>query len=255
MYIMYVDESGDSGIENSPSDFFVISGIVLHELRWIEYLNRIIDFRKRIRDLYGLKLREEIHASSFFTRPKEFARIPKHERLAIVRNFTDEISKLEDFNVINIVVDKRNKDNDYDVFGSAWGALFQRFENTIRNHNFRGPKNPDDRGIIFPDNTDNKTLTALLRKLRRYNPIPNQPKYGAGYRDLRLRYLIEDPNYRDSRDSYFIQAADLTAFLLYQYINPNHYLRKKYAHNYFERLEPILCKHASSDNEWGIVYL
>lgn len=33
MYLMYVDESGDSGLLGSPTRYFVVSGIVLHELR------------------------------------------------------------------------------------------------------------------------------------------------------------------------------------------------------------------------------
>ena len=34
MYLMYVDESGDVGMVNSPSRYFVLVGLVLHELRW-----------------------------------------------------------------------------------------------------------------------------------------------------------------------------------------------------------------------------
>lgn len=253
MYIMYVDESGDVGLVNSPTNYFVLSGLVIHELRWADYLNQLVEFRQRMRDSFGIKLREEIHAAHFFSKPKELARIPKHERLAIIRHFTREISSMEDFNIINIVVDKQNKDNDYDVFENAWRALFQRFENTIRHRNFQGPSNPDDKGIIIPDNTDNKKLKRLLRRLRRFNPVPNQPEYGFGYRDLRLRFLIEDPNFRDSRDSYFVQAADLVAFLLYQYTDPSNYIRRKHAHKYFERLEPVLCKHASANDPWGVV--
>lgn len=34
MYLMYVDESGDIGLVNSPTHYFVLVGLVLHELRW-----------------------------------------------------------------------------------------------------------------------------------------------------------------------------------------------------------------------------
>ena len=33
MYLMYVDESGDSGLVNSPTRYFVLTGMVVHELR------------------------------------------------------------------------------------------------------------------------------------------------------------------------------------------------------------------------------
>jgi len=48
MYLMYVDESGDSGIVNSPTNYFVLTGMVMHELRWNDYLSRIIELRKRM---------------------------------------------------------------------------------------------------------------------------------------------------------------------------------------------------------------
>jgi hypothetical protein len=39
----------------------------------------------------------------------------------------------------------------------------------------------------------------------------------------------------------FSPAADLVAFLLYQELAPNVYMRKKGGHNYFDRLAPVLC--------------
>ncbi|MGH9916709.1 MAG: DUF3800 domain-containing protein [Pyrinomonadaceae bacterium] len=89
--------------------------------------------------------------------------------------------------------------------------------------------------------------------MRRYNPIPNQS--GRGYRNILLSNVIEDPNFRDSQHSYFIQAADLAAFVLYQHIAPSAYIRKKSGQNYFIRLDPILCKVASSTDSHGVVRL
>lgn len=60
MYLMYVDESGDTGLVNSKTDYFVLTGLVIHELRWQLYLEQLIAFRQRLKQQYGLKLREEI---------------------------------------------------------------------------------------------------------------------------------------------------------------------------------------------------
>ena len=67
MYLIYIDESGDSGLLKSPTPIFVLSGLVVHELRWNEYLDRLIDFRKRMRDQFGLLMREEIHCAQMIT--------------------------------------------------------------------------------------------------------------------------------------------------------------------------------------------
>lgn len=255
MYLMYVDESGDTGLINSPTRFFVLSGIVIHEMRWNEYLEQLIAFRQRINTRFGFKLREEIHSGTILTKPRDLARIPKYERLAILRMFADEVASMSDISIINVLIDKQGKSPNYDVFSVAWGALLQRFDNTLRHHNFPGPRNPDDRGMIFPDNTDNKTLNRLIRKMHHYNPVPNQSRYGHGYRNLKIQSVIEDANFRDSRDSYFVQAADLAAFLLYQMSQPSKYIRKKSAQNYFLRLTNVLCKIASSNDPLGIVRL
>jgi len=255
VYLMYVDESGDCGLVNSPTRHFVLTGLVVHELRWQICLDQIIDFRRRMSQSFGLGMREEVHAAAFISRPGILAqRITRNDRLAILRAFADELASMSDLNLINVVVDKDGKAS-YDVFAKAWTALIQRFENTLAHRNFAGPQNPDDRGTLFPDHTDDKKLTLLLRKMRRYNPIPNQLEYGPGYRNIALTKIIEDPNFRASDHSYFIQAADLAAYLLYQSMVPNAYIKRKSAHNYFRRLEPILCKVASSTDPLGIVHL
>lgn len=251
---MYVDESGDCGLVKSPTRYFVLSGLVVHELRWRPYLDGLIQFRRSIRH-YGLRLRDEFHSGAFISRPGALVRIKRHHRLAMIRQFANALASMTDFNIINIVVDKQNKASGYDVFSMAWKTLIQRFENTISNHKFPGPSNPDERGFILCDHTDDKKLTKLTRQMHHHNPIPHQPNWGSGYRNLPLMYLIEDPSFRDSAHSYFIQAADLCAFLLYQHLAPNSYMCRTSGRNYFTRLDPILCKVASNTNPHGIVHL
>ena len=255
MYLMYVDESGDSGMTRSPTRYFVLSGLVIHELRWKSLIDELISFRRHIKTRFGFKLREEIHAGKMLTSPGELARIPKHQRLEILRCYADILAGFPDLSVINIVVDKQNKAPEYPVFEMAWQALIQRFENTISARNFPGPRYADERGMLFPDATDQKKLNLILRRMRNYNPVTNQGQHGPGFRNLQLRTIIEDANFRDSAVSYLIQSADLCAFLLYQQLAPSLYIRKKSGQNYFNRLDPILCRHASPRDPKGIVRL
>jgi hypothetical protein len=185
--------------------------------------------------------------------PGELQRIARHQRLAILHALVVELSGMPDLNVINVIVNKANKNPQYDVFGKSWAALLQRFENTISHRNFSGPANADDRGMILPDHTDDKKLTTLLRKMRVFNPIPNQPRHGPGYRNMAIGKIIEDPNFRESQHSYFIQACDAIAYFLYQQESPNRYIRSKSGNNYFKLLDPILCKKASPNDPQGVV--
>lgn len=182
-------------------------------------------------------------------------RIPRNDRLSIIRWFADELATIAGLNLIPVVVDKHGKPSTYDVFEMAWKVLVQGFENTLsnHNHNFRGPANPDERGMLFPDHTDDRKLVLLLRKMRRYNPVPT--RFGPGYRNLVIANIIEDPSFRDSDHSYFVQAADLAAFLLYQRQAPSAYMRKKSGNNYFCRLDPLVCKVASPGDPEGIMRL
>ncbi len=173
MYLMYVDESGDSGLVKSPTRYFALSGLILHELRWRDTLNELIAFRRSLRTNYGLKLREEFHAAKLINDPGELVRIKRHNRLAMIKSFADFLASQADLNIINIIVDKLTKPTDYNVFTNAWKALIQRFENTVSHRNFRGPANPDDRGLVICDHTQDKKLLSLIRQMRLYNPVPN----------------------------------------------------------------------------------
>lgn len=171
---MYVDESGDSGLVNSPTRYFVLTGMVVHELRWHNAPNAFVSFRQRMRDKFGLKLREEIHAGAMLSHPGPLVRIKRNDRLTIIRHFLDELASLGYVSFINVCVDKLGKPNGYDPFAKGWQALIQRFENTLNHRNFPGPANPDDQGAIFCDETDDVALRRLYRKMRAYNPVPNQ---------------------------------------------------------------------------------
>ena len=255
MYFMYVDESGDSGLINSPKQYFILTGMVVHETKWQETFEQLIDFRRRIKERFGVKLREELHAFELISKPKQLRRITKNNRLAIVRQFAIELGLMDTIQFINIVVDKANKPPDYDVFENAWKALIQRFENTLMHKNFLDYQHESEHGLIFPDRTDDKKLTKIIRKMRRYNPIPNVGDYGQ-YQNLKLARILEDPVFKDSQDSFFIQSTDLVAYLLQQKLQPSSYMKKKSGHLYFDRfLEPSLCKVASSYDPQGIVRL
>lgn len=252
---MYVDESGDVGMQNSPTKFFILTGLVFHELRWRDTLDGLINIKRDLKQKHGLRFYEEFHAGQLLSKPGQLSRIPKHQRFLMIRHFTKELAALPDISVITVVVDKSTKPPSYDAFEMAWKVLMQRFENTIAYRNFPGPQNADDRGMIIADDTDVTKLKALLRKMRKFNNVPSLPHHSTARRNLAIKNLVEDPVFRDSKDSLFVQAADLCAFLAYQAESPNAYIRKQGAQNLFTKLSPILCKVASKTDPLGVVRL
>lgn len=251
---MYVDESGDPGLDNSPSDYFILSGLIIHESRWQKFLDDLIDFRRWLKDRYSLKIREEIHSSHMVGRQAgKLSRIAKYERLAILRNCIDWLESYSDLNIITVVVDKRDKKSEYDVFDNAWQALIQRFENTVRRRNFPGSPNDSDMGVAIVDNTNGGKLTRLMRKMRRFNPVPG--KDGQSSRNLTIHHIVEDPIMRDSSNSLIIQMVDVVAYCAMQKFKSSSYMKKKRGNLYYDRLNTSLCKVASSSDPQGIVRL
>jgi hypothetical protein len=253
MYLMYVDESGDSGLVNSPTRYFALSGLVVHESRWRDLVTAMVTFRQTIRTAHGLPIRTEIHASHYIRRPP-IPGMQRHVRLAILRNLLDEIALQPYVSITNVIVDKVGKPAGYDVFEMAWKVLFQRFHNTMHYGNFPGGHRAD-LGLIFTDDTNGGKLTRLLRKMAVYNPIPNQRQYGPGYRQLPALKIIEDPHGKKSHDSHFIQAADVCAYFLAQRYAPNAYIRRQGARHYFNRLRAVLNLRAAAGHALGIVEL
>lgn len=250
---MYVDESGDSGLTNSPTSHFALTGLVIHESQWRDFINQMIVFRKILRTAYGLPIRTEIHAAEYIRHPP-VAGITKHVRLAILRNLLDELAKMNFVSITNVIVNKAGKSPPYDVFEMAWQTLFQRFENTLKYGNFPGGHR-NDFGIVLTDATEGRKLQRLVRKMAVYNPIPSMQWAGGGSRNLPILRIIEDPHPKDSKDSHFIQACDACAYFLLQKFSPNGFIRRSGAQNYLNRLQPVLNQRASYSNGLGIVIL
>ena len=248
MYLMYVDESGDPGNNTAQSNYFCLSGIVVHESEWRQFIDSLVAFRKTLRLVYGLPIRSEIHSAEFL-RKNAFG-IAKHQRLAILRNYLDELAKLNSISITNIVVEKAGKPANFDIFEAAWRTLFQRFENTLTHGNYPGGYKRSY-GCVFTDATSGKKLSNMMRKMAVYNPIPNRG--GGGYRNMPILRIIEDPSERDSRASLPIQSCDVAAYFLQQKLRPNSYIMKKSARVYFDRLTPVLNTHASISDPQGIV--
>jgi hypothetical protein len=253
VFLCYVDESGDTGIGAGASTHFILTAMVVHELRWLATLDTILGHRRVLRQRYGFKVREELHAQVLLFHPGDAARIAKSLRLRMLGEVLMFVGALTDVAVINVVVDKAGKPAGFDVFDAAWSALLQRFHMGVSRRSFAGPSNPDERGLLIADRTDEKKLRLLARRLRRYNPVPS--RFGTTPRHMPMQLLVEDPVHRDSQHAYFIQLADVVSYFLKQSIAPNGYVKKKGARHWFNRVDPVLYKLASSTDPHGIVWL
>jgi hypothetical protein len=126
--------------------------------------------------------------------------------------------------------------------------LIQRFENTLLHKNFPGPFN-NDKGLVLADNTNGQKLIKLIRQMRRYNPIPNMAHLGGGSRNIPLRAIIEDPNFRDSSHSLILQMVDVVAYFARQVFEPNKYVRTKGARTFYSRLKSVINQKVTNNSK------
>lgn len=245
MHIMYVDESGDPGIHPLSSPHFILSGLIVSQDEWDKYLSRLKAFRKSLKAKYGLNQRTEIHTAELIRVQKieEYKKIYKSDRLNIIKDYCTEMPRIFDTaQIINICI-KINEHPETDIFSLAWGRLLQRYDTFLK-------KIAKDKGIIVADDTDSVKLMSLQRKMRVYNPIPS---HFSGTYNAPISNIIEDTFSRQSHHSYFLQSVDLVAHCLYRKEYPKGSLKKFGLEHQFQKLDPILLKQASKNDDFGIV--
>jgi hypothetical protein len=242
---MYVDESGDPGTHPLSSPHFILSGLIVHKNDWEKYLNRLKAFRKSLKAKYGLNQRTELHTAELIRIKKigEYKKINKSNRLNIIRDYCAEMPLIFDTaKVINVSI-KINEHPGVDIFNLAWSRLLQRFDTFLK-------KVGNDKGIVVADDTDSLKLMSLQRKMRLYNPTPS---HYTGTYNAPIDSIIEDIFSRSSHHSYFLQSVDVVAHTLYRMEYPKGSLKKFGLEHQFKKLEPILLKQASKNDEFGIV--
>lgn len=217
VYLAYFDESGDSGpYPSSPTQFFVLGCVLINEAVWLSNLNALIHMRERIRDKIGVGMREELKSSHIRKgRGPLFGLRFSHERRAKMMNvllrYCAQKLKME---VFAVAIDKKKLQGytkPQDVRFVAWDFAIQRVHNYCEHeHSFAS---------VYPDRGHGNFIRQVVRRKRRHQPIAG--KFG-GVLSAPVTLIIEDPNDRDSKDSYFIQLADWCAYAAHRsrYVDP-----------------------------------
>ena len=107
MQISYYDETGDDGYPKYSSPFFVLSALYLHYLNWQPIFETIREFRRELKNSFGLPVRMEMHTRPFLLGKKPYRPlgISDLDRTTIVGLFCDLIGSL-DLKIINVVIVK-----------------------------------------------------------------------------------------------------------------------------------------------------
>lgn len=214
MYFAYFDESGDSGLEKSPTNTFTLSALLIHDRDWLSALDQAIAFRRYLRDQFGISPRSELKAQWLIhgkgdIRAADLSFRARMSAYQACMRFQKKTGLMKVFAVC--VVKDRIKKRPMDVREVAWRYAVQRLE--------RFGAGAKDNIHVLPDEGHGEFIRKKVREMRRFHFVP------SAFEDATLERpatnIVEDASDRNSRHSFFTQLADLNAYAAFRRAFPS----------------------------------
>jgi hypothetical protein len=236
MHLVYIDGSNE-GIH------YTFSAVAVAEDLWLEAFKSIKEWRRELRNSDGVFVYKELHACELVAgRGKISAQVlGKWRRNQIFRAGLSRLAVLPGTNVFNAYL-QSNED-------WAFERLLNRINRTMQTWN--------SRALLICDEGNEAHYTKLVRRMSVHNPIPSQygiwQDTGRATKNIPLDSIIEDPFFKNSACSYFVQLADFCAYALLRRERPLAARTKYNLHTAFDVLAPVCVKAANPRDVYGII--
>jgi hypothetical protein len=236
LFLVYIDDSGDEHHR-------CFSALIIHESVWREVRGRIRDFRRDLKTSDAIFITKELHATDFVAGRGRISLeiVTKARRCEIFRETLRFIATLPKIQLINGF---STRAHEYEVF--------ERMMNRVN----RTMAEWKSHALIICD--EGKDYTGLVRRMSIYNPIASQYGVwpdGSKTRNIPTDRLVEDPVFRNSKQSVFIQLADFAAYALFRSEVPLASKAKYGLDLAFQELHPICLRaaFAKDPRQLGII--
>jgi len=248
MYFCYIDESGDGGAyhasqpDKSGSKYFILGGLIVPAKNWKASLDILKSFKKRIAHQGYLPYDVEFHCSELIDphKIKEYTAIPTRDKWMLIEEFAETIGLHGSFSIICVVIDKTITTIPPDEYlTEALTRMYMGFDEFL--------KTKEDNGLLLFDRASEKHISTHARKLL------GTGSSGVTIPGVRIGWIIEDPIFRVSADSIFIQSADVIAYSLKEKEFPVTAKKKYNADKIFIRKLLNRCFRSSIGDENGII--
>jgi len=213
MFFAYFDESGDTGMTKSPTATFTLSCVLIHDQEWLSALDQTIAFRRYLRDKFHIAPRSELKADWLVHNKGDIRKsgLSYPARLAAYRAAMRFQRKAKVFRAFSVLVAKtRITKLPADVREIAWRYAVQRLE--------RFGTSMKDNLHVVPDEGHGDFIKKKIRLMRRFSQVPSA--FGGPTLGRSAENIVEDSSDRRSRESFFIQLADLNAYAAYRKVFP-----------------------------------
>lgn len=238
MHLVYIDDSQDQ-----QARLYTFAALAVPAERWRATFSEIRQFRRLIRDSDGIFVTKELHAWKFVSgRGRVAPRIvTKGRRCSIFREALAVLARQQDtLSSFNSVLHRQD-----------WA--FERLLNRIN----RTMQAWGSHAMLICDEGKEAEYTRLVRRMGVYNPIPSAygvwRDSGAMTRNIPVEYIVEDPFFKKSDRSYFIQMADFCAYALLRREVPLPSKSKYGLDTAFNILAPICITAANRRDPLGII--
>jgi hypothetical protein len=238
LHFVYIDESGDD-------DLIVYSALAVRDTEWKAAKNALIAMRKTMFDEWGIEMRKELHAWKFvsgrgrFLGGRDIKRGVRADLFRrVLRYGAHNLGGVRLFNAV-----------------FPLGRSYDAFEYLVNRIN-RTAQRWNSHIVLVVDEGKEVPITRMVRKMGVYNMIPSRLGLwapGEPARNITTDWILEDPVFRDSASSYFIQFVDFCAFALLRREAPTAKLKFYGVHRAFAELAPILERSATRYDVEGII--
>lgn len=203
MWFAYFDESKED------NRLFVYSALIVNSEQWNETFEDVKKFRRALRMRHGIYINKELHAWKFAGGKGKISDrvLNKEARSQIFKEVLEFVANSGNFKLISSI-------NSNEFFA------FERIINRIN----RTAEAQGQQVLLFSDEGQEAVFTKRIRRMRIFNHIPSNRgawnESGQPTRNIPTRQIIEDPLFKKSHMSYFIQLVDFCAYALLRMERP-----------------------------------
>lgn len=236
MHLVYIDDSQDHPL-------YCFSALAVPADQWVHTFREIKQWRRRLRDSDGILITKELHAWKFVSGRGQIADrvVPKGRRCQIFHDTLKFMAGLPSLRLFNVCLPNRQD----------WA--FERLVNRIN----RTMQAWGSHALLICDEGKEADYTRLVRKMSVQNLIPSQygvwQDTGRAMRNIPIHRIVEDPFFKKSDKSYFIQLVDFFAYALLRKEKPIASKTRYGLDQAFQRLEPLCVKEACPRDPFGII--
>jgi hypothetical protein len=202
------------------------------------------EFRRKLKQDFGIFVYKELHAWEFVSGRGHISDriVTKWQRCEIFKDALTMVTSLPGARLFNAVFPKSQDER-------ALERMLNRINRTMVTW--------ASHAILVSDEGNEVAYTRLVRKMYVFNPIPSQygtwTGTGSPWKNIPLDRIVEDPFFKESSQSYFIQLADFAAYALLRREHPIPSKSKYGLDQAFSNLSPILVREASRNDLEGII--